>query len=90
MKRKYEAQLEAETVSKNKEDVSDVIEENRLKKRKTAAKVHFASGLCGVWLRGPVCVKYSGVRPTRAPLDLASLFTGQEKTTEVQILIWLV
>lgn len=40
LKRKYEAQLEEENVSK-KEDVSDVIEENRMKKRKTAAKVHY-------------------------------------------------
>jgi splicing factor 3B subunit 2 len=38
LKRKYEAQLEAETVSKEKEDVSDIVEENRLKKRKTAGK----------------------------------------------------
>jgi hypothetical protein len=38
LKRKYEAQLEAETVSKEREDVSDIMEENRLKKRKTATK----------------------------------------------------
>jgi len=40
LKRKYEAQLEAENMSKRppSDDVSDVIEENRLKKRKTVGK----------------------------------------------------
>ena len=39
LKRKYEAQLEEQSVAKtsNREDVSDIMEEHRQKKRKAAA-----------------------------------------------------